>query len=382
MSGADVPWDTGGVEQRRLEFVRAALTPGANLSEVCRRFEVSRKTGYKWLGRYRSEGVAGLADRSRARRTQSERTSPEVEKLICDTRREFPLWGARKLVRVLTRRGETGLPAVSTVTEILRRHDLLNGPGTGTKTWNRFVADAPNDLWQMDFKGWFDTIRGGRCEPFDILDDHSRFNLCLDAYGTPTEHMVKTRLQAVFSEYGMPRKILTDNGSPWANTQAGFRWTGLGVWLLDLGVELTHSSIRHPQTIGKDERFHRTLSLEVINTKPSWENLTEVQAAFDRWRPIYNTQRPHDALDGDVPADHYQPSTISYPTRIEPATYPDDYLVRKVGTKAQISLHDHRYRIGTAFAGKHVGITPTTPESDTYNVYYRTTLIRQLTRQQ
>ncbi len=372
-----MPWDVGDEVDRRLEFVRAALEPGANVAGLCRAFGVSRKTGYKWIGRFEAEGEAGLVARSRRPRVSPNRTDPAVEALVCEVRREFPLWGARKLRQVLARRGVGPLPAVSTITEILRRNSLLVGPGRGTVTWTRFEADAPNDLWQMDFKGWF-MCGTGRCEPFDVLDDHSRFSLCLDAYANQAESTVKQRLIQVFDQHGLPRRLLCDNGSPWANTQTGFRWTGLGVWLIDLGIELVHSRIAHPQTIGKDERFHRTLQLEVLSQRPHWDSHAQVQAAFDHWQPIYNHQRPHDALEGAVPADRYQPSPRPMPTHIDEPTYPNHYQVRRVSAQAQISLHGHRIRIGTPFAHRPVGLTPA-DNHGTYHVYYRTQHIRTIT---
>jgi transposase InsO family protein len=372
-----MPWDVKDVVERRLELVEEMLVPGVNVSRVCDDFGVSTKTAYKWKHRYEADGAGGLVDRSRAPRSSPNKTDPLVEGRVCGVRDEFPYWGARKLKRVLARRGVGELPAVSTITEILRRNDRLNGPATGTVTWTRFEAEHPNDLWQMDFKGWFQT-GSGRCEPFDVLDDHSRFNLHLDAYGDQQEATVKRCLSSVFAEYGMPVKILCDNGSPWANTQAGFRWTGLGVWLVDLGVSLSHARVRHPQTIGKDERFHRTLKLEVISVRDHWDDHAQVQEAFDRWRPIYNHERPHDSLDGDVPADRYRPSTRPMPDRIEPVEYPDHFQVRKVSKQAQISFQNRRIRIGTAFVGRYVAVLPTEVDG-VFDIYYRDQHVRTIT---
>lgn len=235
---------------------------------------------------------------------------------------------------------------------------------------------APNRLWQMDFKGWIATSQG-RAEPFDILDDHSRFNLCL-RIADQSELTIRRLLNATFGRYGLPDRVLCDNGSPWGNTQPGHRWTGLGVWLLDLGIGVVHSRPFHPQTLGKDERFHRTLNLEVISTRARWDNPQQLQRAFDRWRTIYNHQRPHDALGGAVPADRYQPSPRTLPTRIDPPDYPDGYQVRKVSTSAQISFAGRIIRIGKAFAGQQVGIIPT-PTDNTYQIYYRHQPIRTIT---
>ena len=173
----------------------------------------------------------------------------------------------------------------------------------------------------------------------------------------------------------MPRRILCDNGPPWGNTQPGFRWTGLTVWLLDLGVAVSHSRPMHPQTLGKDERFHRTLGLEVISTRAVWDSYHQVQAAFDRWRPVFNHQRPHDSLDGDVPASRYQPSPRSMPQRIEPVEYPDGYQVRVVDAAARISFKARRFKIGKPFIGRTVGSVATT-DNETHNVVYRHQTIR------
>lgn len=268
------------------------------------------------------------------------------------------------------------MPAPSTITGILRRNGLIGDPKpVEARSWVRFEADRPNQLWQMDLKGWFTTGQG-RCEPFDVLDDHSRFSLCLDAFGAPDAATIQHALTVTFATYGLPEQILCDNGSPWANTQPGFRWTRLGVWLLDLDIDLIHTSIRHPQTIGKDERFHQTLKREVITTR-TWDTRTQLQEAFDQWRHIYNHQRPHDALDGHVPADYYTPSVRPLPDTITQPTYPDTYHTRTVDDTARVHFKGHTIRIGKAFKGKTIGIAPT-PTDTTYTIYYRTRPIRTL----
>ena len=283
-------------------------------------------------------------------------------------------WGGRKIRRRLLDLGHVGVPAASTITDILRRHDLLAPAPSQAGGYTSFEAEAANDLWQMDFKGWF-TTGTGRCDPFDVLDDHSRFSLTLRAGRDQQESTVVAALTETFGIYGMPRRILCDNGPPWGNTQPGFRWTGLTVWLLDLGVAVSHSRPAHPQTLGKDERFHRTLGLEVISTRAVWDSHDEVQAAFDRWRTVYNHQRPHDSLDGGVPASRYQPSPRSMPQQIEPVDYPDGYQVRTVDSAARINFNTHRFKIGKPFIGRPVGIVPTTDDG-IYTVVYRHQTIR------
>ena len=371
-----MPWLVETVEAQRLEFCRLADSDdlGVTFRGLCSRYGIEPKTGYKWLARYRLGGSGGLVDRSKRPRSSPARTSPLMEKLVCEVRRKHPRWGGRKIRGVLIRDGHVGVPAISTITDILRRNDLLEASEPQAGGHTSFEAEHPNDLWQMDFKGLVETGTG-RCDPFDILDDHSRFNLILHASPDQQETTVQRLLSDTFGIYGLPKRILCDNGSPWGNTQPGYRWTSLGVWLLDLGVAVSHSRPRHPQTLGKDERFHRTLGLEVISTRAQWDSHRQLQIAFDQWRPIYNQERPHDALGGAVPADRYRPSPRSMPERIEPVEYPPGYQIRKVDTTARISFQGHRYKIGKAFRGRTIGIIPTT-EDGTFNVVYRHQQIR------
>jgi transposase InsO family protein len=370
-------WSAVTVEAQRLEFCRFAVSDSdVSFVELCRRFGISSKTGYKWLGRYLGEGPGGLVDRSRAPKSSPFRTSVEMETLVCGIREKHRAWGGRKIRRRLLDLGHTGVPAAATITDILRRNDLLKPAPSEAGGWTRFEADAANDLWQMDHKGWFVTATG-RCDPFDVLDDHSRFNLALDASRDQEEVTVTAILTDTFCTYGLPLRILCDNGPPWGNSHAGFRWTSLSVWLVDLGVTVVHSRPRHPQTLGKDERFHRTLKLEVISTRPEWDSHAQVQEAFDQWRVVYNHQRPHDALGGAVPADRYQPSVRSMPARVEPVDYPDGYQVRKVDESARMSYQGIRYKIGKPFAGRYVGIIPTTTDG-VFKIVYRHQTIRTL----
>lgn len=380
MSGVSVPW-SGSDEDQRFEFCVLASVEGANVAALCRRLGISRKTGYKWLARFKEEGRQGLGDRSRVPGSSPTRTATEMERLVCSVREVHPAWGGRKIRGMLVRQGVDDVPAESTITGILRRNGLIGPPvKRQQQQWKRFTAAAPNDMWQMDFKGWFPT-GDGRCEPFDVLDDHSRFSLCLDAFGDTKTGTVKGMLTGTFLEYGLPNTILCDNGMPWANNQPGSRWTGLGVWLLDLGIQLSHTAIRHPQTIGKDERFHRTLTDEVLSRHDVWESRAAVQQAFDWWQTIYNYQRPHDSLGGDVPADRYTPSINPMPKVIDPPTYPDGTHTLKVDSTARIKISNISYRIGKAFIGRRVALHPTnTP--NIIDIYYRHQPIRTLQLQQ
>jgi transposase InsO family protein len=354
---------------QRVEFCRMVEAGGVPFAELCRRFGVKRDTGYKWWSRYQVEGEVGLADRSRRPKTSPGRIDPGVEDVVCRVREEHPAWGGRKIRGFLLRQGWQVVPAASTISQILRRQGLTVEP-SHPRQFCSFERAEPNDLWQMDFKGWFPLTGGQPVHTLGVLDDHSRFNLCLAACSDQRTQTVKELLVATFRHYGLPWAILTDNGSPWGNNR-GTPWTPLTVWLADLGVDPLHSRPRHPQTAGKEERFHRTLDLEVIATRNRWDSLPQVQEAFDGWRPIYNHHRPHQSLgETVVPADRYRPSLRPYPQQVEPPDYPAGSVIRRVASSGRFAWRGHRWDAGKPFAGHTVDIRPTTTDS-IYTVYYR-----------
>lgn len=377
-----MPWSAPmTVQEERFAMVSAVLG-GMSRTAAAERWGVSRPTVNLWVRRFEEGGYGGLADRSRRPGSSPGRTSVAMEELVVSVRRSHPAWGGRKIAGVLARAGHGGVPSPSTITQILRRRGLLAAAGERPvrRAVGSFEAAGPNDLWQVDFKGDFPLALGGRCFPLGVLDDHSRYNLNLTAHTNQQTATVRDRFEAVFDRYGLPTRMLFDNGSPWGTGGSPTKWTGLTVWLLDLGIVISHSRPRHPQTLGKEERFHATLDREVLDTRPQWDTPTDVQAAFDAWRPIYNHQRPHDSLGATVvPADRYQPSPRRAPDRIAPATYPDSWATRRVDTSpaAQISWHGTHIRIGKPFRGRTVGIAPPAPNGTT-TIYYRTTPIKTL----
>lgn len=369
-----MPW--GSAVERREEFVRLAGQAGANLSELCRRFGVSRSNAYKWLGRHRAEGPAGLQERSRRPHRTPGQTAPEVEALVWALRAQHPAWGGRKLRRVLQREGMSRPPSASTITEILRRAGVLDGPGAGeTRDWVRFEHAAPNDLWQMDFKGHV-PLESGRCHPLTVLDDHSRYALELGACSNERTETVRERLTAVFSRYGLPWRILADNGSPWGSAGGSRQYTALTVWLLDLGVGVTHGRPYHPQTQGKEERFHRTLKNEVLDGR-CFHTLGQAQAAFDAWREVYNTKRPHEALNLETPSTRYRMSKRSMPATIEPPEYEPQAQVRKVHDSGWISFRGRQINCSKAFAGRRLALRATATDG-VFDLCYRSHLLAQI----
>jgi transposase InsO family protein len=371
-----VPFKERSIVSERDEFCRLALTPGANMRELCRRFSVSPATGYLWLGRYQAEGPSGLQDRSRRPLSSPWRTRDDVEARVLAVRREHPAWGGRKIRKVLELEGLQPPPSASTITAILERNGLLSGPRAGERrAFQRFEHPAPNDLWQMDFKGHF-RMRQGRCHPLTVLDDHSRYALLIGACANEQGVTVKAQLERVFRRHGLPRRILADNGSPWGTSGSPERHTPLTVWLLDLEVRVSHGRPYHPQTQGKDERFHRTLKAEVLDGR-TFEDLDQAQAAFDAWRKVYNTRRPHEAIGMQVPASRYQMSPRPMPGAIAPPEYEPEAIVRMVKRGGWFTFRQRVVLCPQAFAGRRVALRAT-PTDGLFDLCYRSHTLAQI----
>jgi transposase InsO family protein len=352
----------------REEFVSLALHPEVSMSVLCRRFGISRKSGYKWLARFKAGGTAALADESRRPHASPRRSDDELEKSVVELRQKHRAWGGRKIKKRLEDMGQADVCSPGTVTRILHRHGLIEPSAARShRPFVRFEHPFPNDLWQMDFKGHFALLRGGRCHPLTILDDHSRYSLVLKSCGNQQTETVRGHLVCAFERYGMPHRILCDNGSPWAGSGSDSH-TPLELWLLRLGVGMIHGRPFHPQTQGKDERFHKTLIEEVLRWQ-AFDDLAASQAAFDPWREIYNTERPHEGIGMDVPAKRYQPSPRNYPSVLPEVVYPSTDLVRKVSGNSGIILNGKRYGIGKPFRGQHVGLRPTAVDG-VWDVFY------------
>lgn len=365
-----MPWRELSMMEQREEFVKLALQRGANKRELCRRFGVSRSNGYKWLARYAAEGRSGLADRSRRPQRSPSRSADEVEAAVLRIRaRSNNAWGGRKIAHVLARQDGIAAPAPSTITNILRRHGkLAERGGVHPGPHQRFERAAPNELWQMDFKGDF-ALGRGRCHPLTVIDDHSRYALGVQACAGQQDGSTRQRLIAIFRRYGLPDAMLMDNGAPWGDSGGG-PFTAFTVWLLRLGVRVIHGRPFHPQTQGKDERFHRTLKAEVLNGR-HFADLAACQAAFDRWRPIYNHQRPHQALGLATPGERYQASCRSFPEILPGIEYADGDSVRTVSGDGHISFKNRHIRLGKPFRGQWVALRPTA-DNGIFSVHFST----------
>lgn len=363
-----VSWN--GVKQQ-VDFRRELLSlakPGVNVRQLCRQFRVSRKTFYKWLKRCQTDGLDGLKNRSRRPHHSPTKTNASIEERVLSVRAEQPSWGARKLRKVLGRRGERDLPAASTIHRILKRHEQIDAKESAKhQKWQRFEHEAPNQLWQMDFKGWFRTDDRRQCHPLTVLDDHSRYVVCLEACLNQQTDTVQARLTMTFRRYGLPERMTMDNGAPWGSDQA-HPYTPLTAWLIRLGIRVSHSRPYHPQTQGKDERFHRTLGVDLLQWH-HFRHIDEVQHHFDGYRNVYNQERPHEALGQNVPVSRYAVSPRSFPEVLPPIEYDTSDVIRIVCDHGRIRFGGKRYSIGKAFRGYPVALRSTT-EDGILNVFF------------
>ncbi len=351
-------WREVSVADQRQEFVMLASLAGANISTLCERFGISRQTGHLWLRRF-AAGERAFEGRSRRPLCSPRRLAAELEARILSVRDVHPAWGARKIAAVLRRSG-IAPPAASTVHAVLSRHDRI-APDSPGRAYGTFERNAPNALWQMDFKGRVRLGCGAWLHPLTIIDDHSRFAVELAACTDQQTQTVQIRLEATFRHHGLPEAIYVDNGSPWGGGRPG-QWTPLRLWLLKLGIETIHSKPYHPQGRGKNERFHRSLAAEVFSLTPL-AGFDDAQAAFDHWRHVYNRDRPHQALDFATPAERYRPSKRAFPETLPIPCYAPGEIVRRVGTtKAYVSFRNRFWKVPEAFFGETLAIRPRLPD--------------------
>lgn len=363
-----MPWKVVSSMSLRQELI-ARADQGESIASLARAYGVSRKTIYKW--RARAGSPTGLADQSRRPHTSPLQTDPRREAQVLAMRQAHPTWGGRKIHHRLLALGVVDPPAPSTITGMLRRHGLI-APDQPPAAWTRFVAEAPNDLWQMDFKGWHPS-RTGRIYPLTVEDDHSRFLFpitCLpDERGAP----VRSALTAIFQRYGLPWVLLCDHGRPWGASGSG-GITKLEVWCMQLDIRMIHGRILHPQTQGKLERLHRTLKAEVFATH-TYEDLGRAQLACDRFRDTYNLERPHEMLAYATPVSRYIASRRDFPDLLPMPVYADDVMVRRVSAKGTIQFRNHHLPISQGLAGHDVGVRPTSVDG-TFDVLFHRQVVR------
>jgi transposase InsO family protein len=348
------------VLEEAFRFVTAYLTGEENMSSLCGRFGISRQWGYELVRRYQAEGIAGLEPRSRAPHRPGRAMAAEIADAIITLRCEYPTWGPKKLRAILERRApRTAWPAPSSIGDLLRREEL-----SGVRRRRRTplpvsrpfaLVRAPNDLWCIDFKGWFRTGDGARCDPLTLSDADSRYLLVCHAVA-PTLEGVDPVIEAAFCEHGLPLAIRSDNGPPFAGTGAG-GLSRLAVKWIKLGIRVERTDPGSPQQNGRHERMHGTLKEDTA--KPPAETLAAQQRRFDRFRRQYNEVRPHEALGQETPASRYQPSPRPYPERIEEPAYDAEHAVRRVRSNGEIRWGGELIFVSETLVGEPVGIAET-----------------------
>lgn len=351
-------WKEVTTMSQRYEFIKMAQKENANIRELCRRYGITPRTGYKWIHRYKDGGLENLYDRSRCPFHSPRKTSSIIEENVLGIRRIHPAWGSRKIKARLEMDGKESPKSISTITQILRRNNCLDlNESKKHQAFRRFEMEQPNQLWQMDFKGYFAMTQGQYCHPLTVLDDHSRFLVGLRACPNQKYTTVQGHLTDIFRCFGLPERMLMDNGATWRDN-GSTPSTTLTSWLMRLGISISHGRPYHPQTQGKDERLHRTLQEELLSRTPM-QNLGECQSAFDAWRDSYNFERPHEALNMQPPNHCYLPSSRQFPENLPPILYEPGAIIRKVDCTGRISFRNHPIRVGKGFKGQPVAICPT-----------------------
>lgn len=365
-----MPWRDATPMNQRTQFIADHLRDVLSITELCALYGIARKTGYKWIDRYLRHGPAGLEERSRRPQRAPNATSEEIVAAILDARRHHPRWGGKKLLALLQKRHpQWNLPGRSTACDILKRHGMvplrrprrrLGHPGKPTSQ-----ILAPNDVWSADFKGQFRTGDGRYCYPLTVTDGFSRYLLGCQALPSTASDGAKPVFTRLFREYGLPHRIRTDNGVPFATTTLA-RLSTLSAWWIRLGVLPELIEPGHPEQNGRHERMHRTLKAET--TRPAAGSLAAQQRRFNGFREEFNHERPHEALDQETPAACYEPSPRSMPDRLPPLEYPDRFEVRYVSGNGGIRWNSQWVNVSTVCIGEYVGLEEI--DDGLWNVYF------------
>ena len=359
-----MPWECRTVEDQRREFAQAAMYC-SNFSALCREFGIDRHTGYKWKERYAAEQP--LTARSRRPHTSPTRTPEVVERLILEVRADNPGWGAKTIREVLLRQGHSDIPCAKTGNNILHRYGCIS-PEESLKRqpFVRFEKDLCNQMWQADFKGEFRMKDGHYCYPLDIIDDHSRFAIRVAPH-LGTANVVIPVFRDAFREFGMPDAILSDNGAQFAGFKKGY--TQFERWLMDLDILPIHGRIKHPQTQGKIERFHRTMKHELLKHT----DIADIEDARDKlsvWRDKYNNVRPHEALGMKRPGEVYTPSDRGYSEDIKKYEYGGEYHVIKVNSWGYVRFDDKQVYLSETMIDQYIEFRPS-PDGERFIACYR-----------
>lgn len=365
-----MPWRSSSPMDLRTQFIADYLRGVFTISELSREYQISRKTAYKWIDRYTAAGATALVDRSRRPHHSPNETSPELVQALLIKRRRHPYWGAKKLLKLLSQEhSDIDWPARSTACDILRRHQLvrqrkrrrlIGHPGKPSSS-----ITAPNQVWAADFKGQFKTRDGYYCYPLTVTDGFSRYLLACQALSSTAYVTAKPVFRRLFQEFGLPERIRTDNGGPFAAVSLA-RLSTLSAWFIRLGIQRELIQPGKPYQNGCHERMHRTLKAET--TRPPAGNRATQQRRFNSFRQEFNHLRPHEALRLETPAQHYLPSPRPYPERLPLLEYPSHFEVRRVGDNGCIRWRSERVHVSLVCAHEYIGLEAV--DNGIWNVYF------------
>jgi transposase InsO family protein len=373
---ASMPWDEATRMSQRLRFIYEFDSCQYTMSELCERYGISRKTGYKWVERYAEEGPGGLEDRQRVAKSFPHQISADKGERLLELRRRFPRWGPRKLRAWLeTHCPEESWPAASTIGDLLKRHGLVEPRRCRRRPLPphrpRVESAGPNDVWSIDFKGQFRLGNGRLCYPLTVSDGYSRYLVGCEGLESPSGEACRGVLERLFVEHGLPSSILSDNGSPFAASRSLGRLSRLSVWWIRLGIRPVLIQPGHPEQNGRHERMHRTLKAEA--TRPPAANGQQQQVRFDEFRSSYNEQRPHEALGQIPPATVYRSSPRPYPSRLPAWEYPGHFDVRLVRHTGEIRWRGESLFVSQSLQGEHIGLEEV--DEGQWSVYLGSVLI-------
>ena len=348
-----MPWKARSKAMLREEFVKEVLSKKGTKSELCRKYGISRPTGDKWIERF-LKGES-LDDKSKAPFKTVNKISADMEQQIVAYRTNYPAIGAVKIRRMMLDEGYRDLPSASTFNNVFKRNGLIDKQESMNSTpYQHFEKDEPNDMWQADFKGHFAMGNGERCHPLNIIDDCTRFNLCSDPLPNETFDGILPSMKRIFETYGLPKVFLCDNGNPWGTVQStGF--TKFEIWLMDLGILTIHGRIHHPQTQGKEERYNRSMTRELLK-QTTFKDFDDAWKKCAEYRRFYNEKRPHCALNLETPASKYTPSPRKYIENPEAWEYGAEYKLVKVKSTGFFNHRGQGYFLSEAFGGKQIAV--------------------------
>lgn len=365
-----MPWRDSSPMDLKTQFIADYLRQTLSVAELCYHYNISRKTGYKWIDRYLEEGATGLADRSRRPHVCPHQTNPKLVELILEARRHHPTWGAKKLPKILSnRQPKQQWPARRTVCDILARQGLIKKPRhrrlIGHPGKPTSIITAPNQVWSADFKGHFKTRDGHYCYPLTVTDNFSRYLLGCQSLLSTSGTDAKPVFRRLFQEFGMPDRMRTDNGVPFATVSLA-RLSTLSAWFVRLGIMPQLIEPGKPQQNGRHERMHRTLKAEA--TRPPAANSRSQQHTFNRFREEFNNLRPHEALALATPASIYQPSPRPFPSKLPSLEYPDHFEKRYVSYNGGIRWKSAWVHVSITCAGQYLGLEAI--DNQIWNVYF------------